>query len=291
MVFSGVMHLLRKQTRVHFAACQLPLWAPIVLSVGMTTLFLDLEHKLYVFRFYTTFQHTSPMSWGSWILLLVYPITILMIMATFRSGYPAIAQKLERLPFVTYLFDKSEKHMRTFALMSVPTGIALGIYTGILLSTFSARPIWNTSMLCALFLISGISSAAALIAISAKNIHERHVFSRLDAGIITIELLLIGILIIGLSTGGRVQLDALKLIMGGEFTWLMNGMAAVLGLVVPLMLEMWQMRYGRVLFFLAPLLVMIGGYMLRDVTLAVGQVSTWTHYSTQFDPALLERLH
>jgi len=290
MIFSAAVHLLKKQQRLQFAACQLPLWAPIVLSVGMTTLFLDLEHKLYVFRFYTTLQYTSPMSWGSWILMLVYPICILLILATFRTCYPSIAARLEQLPMVTMVFDQAQKHMRTIAFMSVPTGIALGIYTGILLSTFSARPIWNTTILCALFLVSGISSAAALIAISSKHIHERHLFSRLDAGIITVELLLIGILIIGLSTGGRVQLDALQLIMGGEYTVAFWGFFVFMGLIVPLMLEFWQMRYGRVLVLLAPMLVMTGGYMLRHVTLEIGQASSWHSYGIQFDPAVLERL-
>jgi len=291
MIFSAVVHLLKKQRTLHFAACQLPLWAPIVLSIGMTTLFLDLEHKLYVFRFYTTLQHTSPMSWGSWILMLVYPICVLMILATFRAGYPTFAARLEKLPMVSTLFDLAEKRMRIFAIMSIPTGMALGIYTGILLSTFSARPIWNTTILCALFLISGLSSAAALIAISARRVEERHTFSRLDAIIITVELLLIGILIIGLSTGGRVQLDGLKLIMGGEYTVAFWGFFVFIGLIVPLMPELWQMRYGRVLVMLAPLLVMTGGYMLRHVTLEVGQASTWNNYSIQFEPQLLERLH
>ena len=37
----------------------------VLLSLGMLALFLDLEHKLYVWRLYTTFQPTSPMSWGA----------------------------------------------------------------------------------------------------------------------------------------------------------------------------------------------------------------------------------
>lgn len=290
MIFSAAVHLLKKQQRLHFAACQLPLWAPVVLSIGMTTLFLDLEHKLYVFRFYTTLQVSSPMSWGSWILMLVYPVCILLIMATIRTGYPALSMRLERLPFVTPMLDLAQKYMRQIAMASIPTGVALGIYTGILLSTFSARPIWNTTILCALFLVSGVSSAAALIAISSRHIHERHLFSRLDAGIITVELLLIGILIIGLSTGGRVQLDALQLIMGGKYTVAFWGFFVFLGLVVPLLLELWQQRHGRVLVMLAPVLVMIGGYMLRHVTLEIGQASTWYSYGVQFDPTLLQRL-
>jgi len=44
-----------------------PWLAPLalaLLSAGMGALFLDLEHKLYFWRLYTTFEPTSPMSWG-----------------------------------------------------------------------------------------------------------------------------------------------------------------------------------------------------------------------------------
>jgi formate-dependent nitrite reductase membrane component NrfD len=37
--------------------------SPLLLSLGMFFLFLDLENKWHVFRFYTTFRVTSPMSW------------------------------------------------------------------------------------------------------------------------------------------------------------------------------------------------------------------------------------
>ena len=43
----------------------------------MGGLFLDLEHKAYFWRLYTTFEVLSPMSWGAWILLLVYPAILL----------------------------------------------------------------------------------------------------------------------------------------------------------------------------------------------------------------------
>ena len=44
------------------------------ISLGMLALFLDLGHKPYVWRLYLTMKPWSPMSWGSWILLLVYPV-------------------------------------------------------------------------------------------------------------------------------------------------------------------------------------------------------------------------
>lgn len=290
MIYSAVVHLLNKQDRYHFVANQLPLWAPVVLSIGMTTLFLDLEHKLYVFRFYTTIQPSSPMSIGSWVLQVVYLICFLMILATLRQGYPRLAAMAEKLPLVTTILNLSEKYLRIIALWSIPVGIALGIYTGILLSTFSARPFWNTGVLGLLFLVSGLSTAAALIAVSAKEKLERESFARLDAGIITIELLFIGLLIIGLSTGGRVQLESLAMIMTGDYALAFWGLFVTLGLVIPLIVELWHMRGGRVFFAVAPVLVLFGGYMLRHLTLELGQASNWHSYDIQFDPALLERL-
>ena len=47
-----------------------------ILSLGMVALFLDLEYPLHVWRFYTRFQIASPMSWGSWILVAVYPAAL-----------------------------------------------------------------------------------------------------------------------------------------------------------------------------------------------------------------------
>ena len=50
------------------------------------------------------------------------------------------------------------------------------------------------------------------------------------------------------------------------------------------------MRRAHLLAVLAPILVLAGGYLLRHITVELGQVSTWTEYATQFDPNLLERL-
>ena len=44
------------------------------ISLGMLALFLDLGHKPFVWRLYLTVKPWSPMSWGAWILLAVYPV-------------------------------------------------------------------------------------------------------------------------------------------------------------------------------------------------------------------------
>src|SRR5579884_838998 len=66
-------YIIRGRAGKESAVCGvLPALSLVVLSVGMLALFVDLEHKPYVWRLYTTFQIRSPMSWGAWILLLVY---------------------------------------------------------------------------------------------------------------------------------------------------------------------------------------------------------------------------
>ncbi len=147
MVFAAFMALLRKDDDAPFAATKLALLAPIALSLGMTTLFLDLEHKLFVFRFYTAFQPLSPMSWGAWILIVIYPVSILQILSTLRAGYPQASPYVDRFAIGRQLLDWCEAHRLQIAMAAVPFGIALGIYTGILLSAFSARPFWNSGVL------------------------------------------------------------------------------------------------------------------------------------------------
>jgi len=64
-----------------------------------------------------------------------------------------------------------------------------------------------------------------------------------------------------------------------------------IGLVIPLLLELLEMRgIAKSIAIIAPVLVLIGGYALRQVMIDVGQASTWTDYGTQYNSALLERL-
>lgn len=290
MCFAAYVVLVRKATDMPFTHDRFALWAPIVLSIGMTALFLDLEHKLYVFRFYTSFEPTSPMSWGAWILILVYPMMLLQSFSTLRRGYPTLADWLEKLPLGTGVLNLSEKLRRPVAAMIIPLAVGLGVYTGVLLSAFSARPFWNTGLLGPLFLVSGLSSAGAMALFGARLECEKHFFTRADVTLIGIELTLIAMLIINLSTGAAQQLETVNLVMGGDFTipfWLWFVLP---GLLIPITLEIFEMR-GICHFSLpAALLVLYGGFMLRYLTVEMGQISTWTDYAVQFDPQLLLRL-
>jgi formate-dependent nitrite reductase membrane component NrfD len=291
MVFAAAMALLRKDEEAPFASKQLALLAPIVLSAGMTTLFLDLEHKLYVFRFYTAFQVTSPMSWGAWILLLVYPVSILQILSTLRSGFPVTVPWADRWAVSKAIVDWCEQHRRQIALVALPIAIALAIYTGILLSAFSARPFWNSGVLGPLFLVSGLSTAAALVALIARQKGEKALFTRIDLALIVIELALVGLFLVNLASGSAQHIEALQSVTGGPYTMVFWVLFVGIGLVIPLLLELLEMRgFAKSVAVIAPILVLIGGYALRQVMVDVGQASTWTDYGTQYNSELLERM-
>ncbi len=290
MFFAATMILMKKDDVADYTANRMALWAPIVISVGMGALFLDLSHKLYVWRFYTAFMPASPMSWGAWILIFIYPISILQVLSTLRRGYPTLAGWVEKVPLGGGILDFSERNRAAIAKWTIPFAVALGIYTGILLSAFSARPFWNTGILGPLFLISGLSTAAALSVIMGRSHQEKLLFTRIDLGLILVEIVLIALLVINLTTAAGVQLNAAEYILGGEYTVMFWGLFFTIGLLVPLVQEYGELKGMRTLAFLGPWLVLFGGYMLRHVTVELGQHTTWTEYATQFDPALLQRL-
>ncbi|MCP4146706.1 MAG: polysulfide reductase NrfD [bacterium] len=268
---------------------RLALFAPIMISLGMGALFLDLEHKLYVWRFYTTFRFTSPMSWGSWILLLVYPLSILLILATFRQGYPKlftwIENRFKSIKFLAkhqekfhILFDWPRKHIRVIAGLTIPVAVILGIYTGILLSAFNARPFWNSAILGPLFLVSGVSTAAAFVVLLSKDHQEKTLFAKIDLGLIGVEISLLVLFIIGMLSSSGQHKEAIQLILGGEFTAFFWVFIMGLGLLLPAFLEIMELRGKELPAAIAAMLVLVGGLLLRFLMVEAGQLSTWIKY-------------
>jgi hypothetical protein len=52
---------------------------------------------------------------------------------------------------------------------------------------------------------------------------------------------------------------------------------------------MWRRSIGVIAGF-ASVLVLVGGFLLRDIVVTAGQASGWAHLQNQFNPALLDNL-
>ena len=94
MVLAGInlIRVARGDDPKSFFSVQTPIFAMALLSLGMLALFLDLAHKLYVWRVYLAFEPTSPMSWGSWVLILVYPVLAASALLRLPDSWPGLAR-------------------------------------------------------------------------------------------------------------------------------------------------------------------------------------------------------
>ena len=242
------------------------------LSVGMGALFLDLEHKLYVWRLYVTFEPLSPMSWGSWILLLVYPVLFMGILLDPPRRLVARVPGLE--PIWTSLANNLTAR-RVTGLLAIVTGVALGIYTGILLSALGARPLWSSAILGPLFLVSGLSAAAAFAHWASPDQPEREYLAKIDNQFLATELVMIVLLLIGLASSTEAHLQAARLFLGGPYTAVFWVLVVGLGIVVPLLIQSLAVTHRVPHTPLAPVLVLLGGLALRFVIVSAGQISHW----------------
>ncbi len=273
MILSSLLALRRGERSA--TARWLTLAAPVLVSVGMGALFLDLAHKAYVWRFYLAFRWTSPMSWGAWILVIVYPVTLLLALASLDEAQLARASALlgrvglGRLPGAARALVAGRE--RALAWAHLATGAGLGVYTGILLSALGARALWNSALLGPLFLVSGLSTGAALFLLFPVGEEERKFLTRWDMLAIGLELLLLLLVIVGLTTAGAASQAAVGLLLGGPFTAQFWTLVVIGGLAAPALLETLEARFHYRVTAVAPLLVLMGGFALRWILVAAGQ--------------------
>ena len=155
----------------------------------------------------------------------------------------------------------------------IALAVILGIYTGILLSAFNARPLWNNSLLGPLFLVSGMSTGAATIMWMSKNRMERKIMSMIDLVLIIVELFFIIHLFMGFLASTAVQIEAAELFLGGQFTVSFWVFVVILGMVFPAILEILELRGYNVPVAIPALLILFGGLVFRFIMVEAGQIN------------------
>jgi len=147
----------------------------------------------------------------------------------------------------------------------------LGVYTGILLSAFGARPLWNSSVLGLLFLVSGLSTAAAFVHIIARDRNERELLAKSDNAFLVVELFVIGLFLIGLVTSTDVHQQAAKLLLSGPYAPVFWVFVIGLGIVIPLILQSLAVSHRVAHSPVPPIMVIAGGLILRFVIVSAGR--------------------
>jgi formate-dependent nitrite reductase membrane component NrfD len=154
---------------------------------------------------------------------------------------------------------------RTFDFVGAIAGFFIASYTGALLSATN-QPIWSDSKwIAALFLVSSAATGIAAVQVASRLTgmgdsasHEK--LSRLDTGVLALELILIAMFVSSLPVPWPDLLGQWPIVL------LLTGALGV-GVLIPLVMRGWSRAPESRPAILIPLLVLAGGFMLRYAVL------------------------
>ncbi len=292
LVMSAIANLRKGKKEPEDRACcvKVPLIAPFILMLGMFFIFLDVERKLNSFHFYLTFQPLSPMSWGAWGVGAVVPLS-------FLYGLSTVPDDLKHWLVFDFLKKWSKKlnpYMRELAVINFVMGIFVGIYTGVLLSSFVARPLWNSALLPILFLNSALSTGAALVIIMARKNEVKLFFTKVDIWLIFSEITLIALFFYGHYTSTASHRESIMpfFTFSHEFFpyWIS---VLLLSIIFPLaiVLKFLEVKgehsetltgFEKFRMNLSAILVLVGGFIIRMALIYAGQLIKMTDKIAKF---------
>ncbi len=250
--------------------------SPFPISLGLGVLVLDLGSPFNFYQLFLTLELSSPMSYGSWIILFFTMLSFVYLYLWLPETYQRIGQ--------TQQLERWKKHL---AKLMPFLSIAVASYTGLLLNA-AVRPIWNAPLLPILFLVSALSTGvAAVIMISNLSPWKRarhkelHVLTKADAGLIILECLIILIMIVMGRSSSASELMAFSSLLVGNYVWVFWLLIVGLGLIIPLFMELMELKGKIPVKWVWPVtisssfLVLFGGFFVRYVITYAGQTNSW----------------
>jgi formate-dependent nitrite reductase membrane component NrfD len=198
------------------------------------------------------FKYYSPMSLGSWALLIFGIFSFI--------GFLGALVEDDRIHWTSLRAVRPPGSVGTvLAIIGGLLGFYVAGYTGVLLAVTN-RPIWSdTPLLGMLFVISAASISAALILLLAHRsrwtMPGLHALHRMDSWVIVLELIVLIIFLFSLGPVFRAWLNAwgLLLLIG----------VVLLGMLAPLALSWRRGWLGPMNLTAYAALVLLGGFLLR----------------------------
>lgn len=271
MVLTGIFALRESSDQRSRALRLVPWLSPVLISVCLLLLWLDLANKFNAFRFYLVFRPQTPMSWGSWIILAVYPVSVLFALSEMPGDLREHLGK--SLSLIPRLAAWADRRARGLARASVLLGTALGLYTGVVLSVYPARPLWNSALLPLVFLSSGLACASACFLLTHLKDRECRLCGRLNTAFLGAHLVLLALWIVDLAGGDASRHHAVQLLFGGSYTAAFWTLVVALGIAAPLTGELVVRRRGAMPGPATAFFILVGAFSLRWILIYAGQHS------------------
>ncbi|WP_088187224.1 NrfD/PsrC family molybdoenzyme membrane anchor subunit [Desulfosporosinus sp. FKA] len=250
--------------------------SPFPISLGLGVLLLDLGSPFNFYRLFMTLQVRSPMSYGSWAILLFTLLSVVYL-------YLWLPQKFQIIGETKSLEQWKKRLAKVIPFLSV--GVAS--YTGLLLNA-AARPLWTAPLLPVLFLVSALSTGAAtVILFSALSPWQRarhrelQLLTKADALLIVLECFILLVMIVMGRFSSLSIAEAYGSMIYGQFAMIFWFLIVGLGLIVPFSLEYLELKEKISVRWTLPVtigssfLVLFGGFFVRYIITFAGQWSRW----------------
>ena len=253
--------------RKHKLLMQVATWVGVPLALlGVLLLVLDLGNQLWAWHLFVRFMPVSPMSLGSWILLLWSISGVALIALWFAESLEPAEQPTDVLARVASMLRPLVPATEILVWITFVLSVLLIAYTGVLLSN-TRIALWATVLLPALFVVSAIFTGTAAIrlvlTLLGKEIPEE--FGKAS--------LILAVLQAVALVGFLVTVPAGVLVAGPLSIWFWAGVVLV-GLLVPFGLEIGtlKLKVTTPLVLASTLCVLLGGLILRAVVVIGGQM-------------------
>ena len=227
---------------------------------------------------FAAFYPLSPMSLGSWILVIWTLVAMALIVLWHAEGAAKSGeQRGGLLGWVARVLRPLVPVICILRWIGFVFAILIMTYTGVVLSV-SSRALWSATLLVpALFVTSATATGVAALIAAAKLTKGQESASaggRLGkalAVLIIVQLVVLAAFLIWLGIAGEVG-ALISGVLGLAF-WV--GVVA-LGLVAPLLLQFRALKGAAeakgAAVLVSPILVLLGGFVLRAVVVIGGQI-------------------
>ena len=261
---------------------------PLPVIIGTSLLIFELGQPFRALNLFYVLN-LSPMSVGTWLLSGFMGLSVLYAL-TFVPPSAGGGDRLAPL-------------RRGLAWICVPLGLSVAVYTGVLLGAMPSRPFWNSPILAGLFMVSALSSGVAIVALVGFIFHRNstdhdvradfensnYLLISTDAILLATELVILFLfLMFAHLTIGDVRYAVSTILPGGAMASLFWGGVVLVGLLLPFLVELYQivprLVYGGkfktspAIEIMVPVAILIGGFALRYVVVIAGQITAPTTF-------------
>lgn len=252
--------------------------APVLFGVGLLLMVSELGRPARILTTLYRFNSQSVTSWGGYLQSIFLLLSLTYAVMHFKNIVSGTIYKSVQVSGVVF-------------------ALAVGIYHGLLLSSFG-RPLWVGSMIPVLFLLSSVLGGVAVVIIiksisvsiatpkevraevaAAENDYAKEVNFNLILFLLTgLQLVLLIIWQMSFYRSGLETLEAFNVMMTeyGMYWWVL---VIITGLLIPFIYSIYELSRGNKtelspnIALVLSLLIVIGSFTFKHIILIAGQIN------------------